>query len=100
MRPILSSVHRSLLELKVHSVNQRLPSGPAVTQRGSLLAMGRGHSVICPPGVICPICAPLEGSTTVNQRFPSGPLVIPKDVLVVLGKGNCVICPAGVMLPI
>ncbi len=40
MRPIL---------LPLISVNQRLPSGPAVMPYGVLPAVGMGYSVIVPP---------------------------------------------------
>src|SRR5262245_53761318 len=41
------------------SVNQRLPSGPAVMARGPLLAVGTAKSVTTPAGVIRPIWLPL-----------------------------------------
>src|SRR5579871_2931586 len=76
------------------SVNQRLPSGPAVILVGPLPVVGRGNSVICPPGVIRPS---LSASGSVNQRLPSGPLVMPSTPVC---AGNSVICPPGVMRPI
>ena len=60
------------------SVNQRLPSGPAVIPAGTLSAVGIGNSVIVPLGVIRPILLPLSA---VNQRLPSGPAVIPTGLL-------------------
>src|SRR5258708_25381603 len=56
------------------SVNQRLPSGPAV-MRSSLLP-GTGNKVMLPLGVMRPIVPALS----VNQRLPSGPAVMPKAV--------------------
>src|SRR6266567_149486 len=60
------------------SVNQRLPSGPVVIPRGSLLLVGIGYSVMVPLGVIFPILFVLY---SVNQRLPSGPVVIPRGLL-------------------
>src|SRR5436853_7454529 len=65
MRPIL---------LPSRSVNQRLPSGPAVIPSGLLLDVGRGNSLMVPLGLMRPIWLP---SCSVNQRLPSGPAVIP-----------------------
>ena len=57
--------------LPVFSVNQRLPSGPAVMPFGPLLAvMPVENSVTMPAGVIRPIRLPVY---SVNQRLPSGP---------------------------
>ncbi len=52
------------------SVNQRLPSGPAVRNIGLLEEVGTENSVTTPAVVIRPILVP-PGS--VNQRFPSDP---------------------------
>src|ERR1700686_2230695 len=71
------------------SVNQRLPSGPAVIPRRTLLAVGMGYSVIVPLGVMRPILPILS----VNQRLPSGPAVISVGVLWAVGMGNSVIIP-------
>ena len=57
-----------------HSVNQILPSGPAVMPAGVLEAVGIVYSVNTPLGVIFPIMLPFN---SVNQMFPSGPAVIP-----------------------
>src|SRR5260221_559641 len=67
MRPILAVVPAS-------SVNQRLPSGPAVMPSGRLA--GTGNKVMLPLGVMRPIAPALS----VNQRLPSGPAVMPKAV--------------------
>src|SRR6266487_1455174 len=83
MRPIL---------FVAHSVNQRLPSGPAVIAPGRLPGVGRGNSLMRPPGVMRPILFP---STSVNQRLPSGPAVITPGWLPGVGRGNSVMVPAG-----
>ena len=55
------------------SVNQRLPSRPAVISMGWLLGvMPARNSVTTPVGVIRPIAL-----SSVNQMLPSGPAVIP-----------------------
>ena len=70
------------------SVNQRLPSGPAVISAGwPPGVMPAENSVITPAGVIRPI-RPARDS--VNQRLPSGPRVIPKGLLLAAGIGNSV----------
>ncbi len=79
-----------------NSVNQRLPSEPAVMLHGRPPLVGIRNSVITPAGVIRPI---LFASASVNHTFPSGPAVIPV-VLVTLDKGNSVTNPAGVIRPI
>ena len=62
--------------LAPYSVNQRLPSGPAVIPRGWDLAVGMGNSVMAwVVGLIIPI---LPAPSSVNQRLPSGPVVIPQ----------------------
>ena len=78
MRPIL---------LPLISVNQRLPSGPAVMKRGPLLLVVIGKSfVIAPAVVIRPI---LLVPFSVNHSAPSGPAVIPQGAEPV---GNSVTC--------
>src|SRR2546426_10804076 len=74
------------------SVNQRLPSGPAVMPSGLLLPLGgqlrlggRGNSVITPAGVIRPILLPLS---SVNQRLPSGPAVMLAGPPAAVGVGR------------
>ena len=57
---------------KLHSVNHRLPSGPAVMPDG-LTKMPTLNSVTTPAGVIRPIRLPL---ISVNHRLPSGPTVM------------------------
>src|SRR5262249_59419060 len=55
------------------SVNQRLPSGPAVISAGELpVERPVENSVMTPAGVIRPMAW-----RSVNQRLPSGPRVIP-----------------------
>src|SRR5437763_734208 len=76
------------------SVNQRLPSGPAVIPSGPLPYVGRGNSVIMPLVLMRPILLP---SGSVNQRLPSGPAVIPHGPLADVGTGNSVMFPAGVV---
>src|SRR6266851_4791460 len=89
MRPIL---------LPWYSMNQRLPSGPAVIVIGSLPAVGMGNSaVMVPLGLMRPILLPLN---SVNQRLPSGPAVIPSGELLAVGTGNSVIVPLGLIRPI
>ncbi len=44
--------------LAMSSVNQRLPSGPAVMSKGPLLLVGVRYSVIAPLGVMRPILSP------------------------------------------
>src|SRR6266852_5846510 len=70
------------------SVNQRLPSGPAVIAQG-LLPWGKGNSLTLPPGVMRPILSP---DTSVNQRLPSGPAVMSEGLLP-WGKGNSLTLP-------
>src|SRR5512135_6752 len=84
VRPDEENVTRPIL-LPFCSVNQRLPSGPAVIPVGPLLAVGSGpNSVMMPAGVIRPILLPF---CSVNQRLPSGPAVIPVGRLVGVGSG-------------
>ena len=78
------------------SVNQRLPSGPAVIAPGWLPGVGRGNSLMLPPGVMRPILSP---DTSVNQRLPSDPDAILVGLLF-WGKGNSLALPLGVMRPI
>src|SRR5271157_3381020 len=80
--PELVRVSRPIL-LPVNSVNQRLPSGPAVIPTGPLLGvMPALNSVTVPPGVIRPIRSP---DCSVNQRLPSGPAVIKAGKLLPVG---------------
>src|ERR1700722_4014757 len=80
------------------SVNQRLPSGPAVIPVGF---DNEPNSVIAPAVVILPIFpSPAKLSpSSANQRLPSGPSVIPKGDDVD-GKLNSVITPPVVILVI
>ena len=75
--PELSRVSRPIW-LPRASVNQRLPSGPAMIPPGTLLAVGTANSVIAPEGVIRPIWL-LRAS--VNQRLPSGPALMTAGTL-------------------
>src|SRR3954454_14700063 len=43
-----------LIRLPAFSVNQRLPSGPVVSDSGRLIAVGMGKSVTTPASVILP----------------------------------------------
>src|SRR5438034_1309319 len=73
------------------SVNQRLPSGPAVIPSGPLLLVGIGNSVMVPLVVIRPILFPAGLVCSVNQRLPSGPAVMPPGPQVspqFVGRGN------------
>jgi hypothetical protein len=76
------------------SVNQRLPSGPAVIPTGFVTAVvgkgDRGNSVTSPAGVIRPIRFPIS---SVNQRLPSGPAVIPFGLPPAVGTRNSVTTP-------
>src|SRR4051794_21138943 len=65
MRPIL---------LPEASVNQRLPSGPAVMPAGLLLAVGIRIAEKLPLVVMRPMTFP---SNSVNHRLPSEPAVMP-----------------------
>src|SRR5260370_37843377 len=83
MRPIV---------LPFTSVNQRLPSGPAVMPKGSQplvdpQLVGRGNSVTRPAVVMRPIWLV---SYSVNQRLPSCPAVMPKGKLLLLRIGHSV----------
>src|SRR6266700_3304691 len=82
----LPSVMRPIL-LPSTSVNQRLPSGPAVIPSGVLLPFERGNSLMVPPGLMRPILLP---SISVNQRLPSGPAVIPSGLLPAVEVANSV----------
>ena len=85
--------------LPADSVNQILPSGPAVMSKGRALADKPLVKVVTvPDGVIWPMrVAP----GTVNQRLPSGPAVIepsPLDAGKIAGRYR-VTTPPGVILP-
>src|SRR5262245_28658421 len=75
--------------LPSESVNQRLPSGPAVISKDVVKLMGSWNSVKAPDGVICPI---LPGPDSVNQRLglPVGPAVMPQGMLEAVGIVNSV----------
>src|SRR6266581_341096 len=83
MRPML---------FPLNSVNQRLPSGPAVMPKGLLSPVGMENSpVTTPAGVMRPILFP---EYSVNQRLPSGPAVMPRGKVEAVGMGNSVMVPA------
>ena len=85
-------------ELMPFSVNQRLPSLPAVIPHGAAFGVIVANSVITPCGVMRPI---LLVDRSVNQRLPSGPLVIPHGFAPALRPLlNSVTTPVGVMRPI
>src|SRR5436309_3424881 len=79
IRPIL---------LRVASVNQRLPSGPAAIPSGSLPDVGMAYSLTAPPTVTRPMLLPLH---SVNHRLPSRPPTIPPGQLSGAGRGYSVI---------
>src|SRR5260370_32437747 len=83
--------------LVASSVNQRLPSDPAVMSAGKLLLVGSGYSVILPLGVMRPIWLALN---SVNQRLPSGPAVMLFGSLLLAGSGDSVMLDLGSMRPI
>src|SRR5579862_7948151 len=76
IRPIL---------LLPNSVNQRLPSLPAVMLTGTRFVT---NSMIPPLTVILPIRLPVY---SVNQRLPSGPVQMPFGWLPAVGSVNSVI---------
>src|SRR5262249_6738916 len=75
------------IRLVTPSVNQRLPSGPAVISSGSLAGERPWvNPVTWPSGVIRPMAC-----ISANQRLPSGPAVIPKGSPLGSGIGNSVV---------
>src|SRR5438874_572241 len=90
MRPIFKT-------FGLFSVNQTLPSGPAVMPIGLLKGVGIANSVIAPAGVMRPIRL---ASYSRNQTLPSGPPVIAIAGLDVGGNGNSVTTPVVVIRPI
>src|SRR5260221_581293 len=93
MRPIL---------FPSSSVNQRLPSGPAVMPNGLQpnlcpQVVGRGNKVELPAVVMRPMLFP---KAKVNHRLPSGPAVMPKGPKLFVETWNSVTLPLGVMRPI
>ena len=63
--------------LPKNSVNQRLPSRPAVMAKGPLSLMrSEANSVITPAEVI----RPMTPETSANQILPSGPTVMPRGL--------------------
>ena len=67
--------------LPLNSVNQMLPSWPAVIPQGWLLAVGIGYSVVPAVGFVRSNLATLLLLASVNQMLPSGPVVIPSGPL-------------------
>src|SRR5919198_6541699 len=90
MRPIL---------LALASVNQRLPSGPGVIQKG--LPFGSiPVENSCPSARV--VIRPTLPTSSANHRLPSGPLAIPRRLLWVLipePVDQSVTLPSGVMRP-
>src|SRR5207302_5644762 len=74
------------------SVNQRLPSGPAVMAKGKLPA-GRLNGVTVPLGVMRSM---LPRSST-NHKLPSGPRVMPAGIAP--GTANSTAAPSGEIRP-
>src|SRR5437762_2884605 len=97
--PMATSSLTRLILLLLTSVNQRLPSGPAVIPPGQALAVGAVKSVAVPAAVMRPML-PLTLLPSVNQRLPSAPAVIRLGPLFAVGTGNSVTVPAVVMRPI
>src|SRR5581483_2023548 len=92
MRPILSEPNEDV------SVNQRLPSGPAIIPLRELPCVGVANPVTVPVGVMRSI---LDTFLSVNQRLPSDPNAIAcPTMLPGGGMANSVIVPVGVMRPI
>src|SRR5262245_16254970 len=86
-----AGVRRPIL-LLARSVNQRLPSGPAVMNSGMELAVGMGNSSVTTPEVVMrPILLVLP---SVNQSAPSGPTAMPKGRLEAVGHGYSVMPPS------
>src|SRR5260370_3793434 len=90
LRPIL---------LEFGSVNQRLPSGPAVIHQAA--PDEPRYSVMVPPGVIRPIPGP---PVSVNHRLPSAPAAIDTGRTGLPPRygesANSVMAPVGVIRPI
>src|SRR5438132_10054401 len=72
------------------SVNQMLPSGPAVMPMGLLPAVGIGYSVMAPDLVILPTLFPMS---SVNQTLPSRPAAMPNGKLPGVGTAYSVTSP-------
>ena len=89
-----------------YSVNQRLPSGPAVIPEGTAVALMPAENVVTRPlGVMRPI-RPDGGPDgpapeAVNQRLPSGPAAMSPGPNALVGPtGNSVTAPRVVIRPI
>src|SRR5262249_35184988 len=79
------------------SVNQTLPSGPAVSELIVANWSAIGNVANSPAGVTRPMAAPVVISPVPNQRLPSGPAVMgPAECK---GVANSVTWPLGVMRP-
>src|SRR5208337_3807211 len=96
VRPAEETVTRPIL-LPLSSVNQRLPSGPAVISTGVLPGVGIAYSAMMPAGVIRPIRLAL---LSVNQRLPSGPAVISTGSLLGIGPLMVVGIAYSAMVPV
>src|SRR5258708_1229020 len=70
---IARSIFIRPMRLSANSVNQRLPSGPAVIPSGSLVGVESGNSMTLSPDIICPM---LPVALSVNQSVLLGPEVI------------------------
>src|ERR1041385_6916959 len=77
-----------------HSVNQRLPSGPAQIPVGQLSAVGTGKAVTVPEVVMRLTVLVI---VAVNHTFPSGPGVIPCAPPKAVDAGNSERVPVGVI---
>ncbi len=79
------------------SVNQTLPSGPAVMPLGPLEDVGTLYSVMAPAEVIRPMLFPF---CSVNHKAPSDPAVIPAGRLDGVGVRYSKTAPVRVIRPI
>src|SRR2546426_12561345 len=82
------------IRLPKASVNQRLPSGPAVIPNGPLLGVGSGNSAMGP--AVGMRGRKLVALASGEQLVACGPIVIPAGWLGGGGSGNSVRTPAGV----
>src|SRR6476659_7356925 len=92
----LPTVIRAILPAPC-SVNQTLPSAPALMAVGLLATVGIANCVIVPDGVIWPTSLI---PASVNQTFPSGPAAIRLGPLAAIGSVYSWKAPAVVMRPI
>src|SRR5438132_41738 len=79
--------------LVLFSVNQTLPSGPAVIPSGWLLALGVTYSVMrCVTGLMVAMRLLVF---SVNQTLPSGPAAMPPGELLAVSSGNSAMAVVG-----